>query len=1189
MVNHIADRDRIIKKLKEELVGPSPIGQEIDCTRPIAFDDANRSYGPWLQQGSGEEILLRDPPTKRYGIGVLYPFQTTRDDDDSQGVFQSLAGAQEDNTSGEAIDGDTPITESALQQTERIDQRMDRRSTMDGNDGDDFDLSAANTYRPSSMGVSFLAEFPEGAVLVVEATGGRYHPKEIKVAGRERVWWLRTPVRLRAEFTAEALCSPGAVMVQPTKVDKESMEDLDIAVEVFSRPQSESRQRLLTVCLVNRKLASASSDRFSLFQSFFKAFVHAPSGQTHVLPYPGPQATQLDEEEESLALLYRDSQTFATGHGCAANWGMGTGPVEACSTEFSSLESNDGESIQGRVDWVSAECFPVFETPGMTPNITRKDGSQLEVPMAALAGLVSTDDGFESLREVVKLYEEWINEKQQAITSLDSSYKAAAQRNLNACQRSAQRMREGLAYLESDSRARLAFRLANHAILLQQICSRRELRKTRYDASTQRLQFSQPYAAPNPTAVPKGRGMWRAFQIAFLLMSIRSCADGRAPDRETVELIWFPTGGGKTEAYLGLAAFGMFMQRLTKPSDAGVHVLMRYTLRLLTAQQFQRAAGLLCAMDYLRQGNAAELGSDEFSIGIWLGGTTTPNTRKTAITTFNKLQSGDKYTENLFILGRCPWCGAQLGPLEYSSRPPKNAPRVVGYVRRGDTVAFSCPDRQCPFAKQLPVYVIDEDIYERRPSMIIGTVDKFAMLAFQPLARTIFGLGPDGERTCSPPNLIIQDELHLISGPLGSMVGLYEALIEELCTDRRGREAIPPKIVSSTATIRRYVDQVRALYARTDVALFPPPGLEAGDSFFARYDRLPNGRLRPGRMYVGVHAPGLGSIQTAQVRSCAALLQAPVPLAPEERDPWWTLLLFFNSLRELGTTVSLFQSDIPDYLRVIRNRLGLDLNQIRWLNNILELTGRLRSEEVPEAITALEVTTNSGAERPVDVCLASNIIEVGVDIDRLSLMAVVGQPKTTSQYIQVTGRVGRRTQERPGLVVTIYGASKPRDRSHFEKFRSYHERLYAQVEPTSVTPFSPPALDRALHAVMVAFVRQIGDQRAAARPTPFPEALIATLREIVLARVNLVDPEEQSNVQRVFDRRANEWRRWERLNWTVPPQDSEIPMLRMAGTYVSNERARLSWSVPTSMRNVDAECQGIITQLYLQDEEADNG
>ena len=198
-------------------------------------------------------------------------------------------------------------------------------------------------------------------------------------------------------------------------------------------------------------------------------------------------------------------------------------------------------------------------------------------------------------------------------------------------------------------------------------------------------------------------------------------------------------------------------------------------------------------------------------------------------------------------------------------------------------------------------------------------------------------------------------------------------------------------------------------------------------------------------------------------------------------------------------------------------------------------------------------------------------------------MTVVGQPKTTSQYIQVTGRVGRRWWERPGIVVTIYVASKPRDRSHFEKFRSYHERLYAQVEPTSVTPYSRPALERALHAVMVAYVRQLGADAAARSPYPVPEELLTTLRNLLLPRVTQIDPAELASFERLFDARVDEWRRWERNRYSGSPTDEELPLLRPAGAYASPEHIRISWSTPQSMRSVDAECQVEITTLYLND------
>ena len=1164
MPDHIETRDLIVKAIRSELVGPMPIGIEIDCSTEITFEEALGSYGPWKQAGSGEEILLRDSPTTRYGVGVLYPLGTAlgAEADEKALIESTLAEELRARDSDTVNDGGyDPLSDSAIKEIEmmqEIDTNVDQG--LEG-DTDDLAISAANAYRPSSMGVSFLAEFSEGSELVIEASGGRYKKKKVRVVDREYTWWLRNPVSVLARVSAEEILAPHEGKVPVRHFETHNMDGLDIQIEVFSRPRQGTRISLITVCLINRmQKESKAVDDACLFQAGFSARVEASGQGPAILPYPKIEAQRQDPEEQSLELLYRMSETFAVGHGCSAEW--------------------DREPRNGRVASVRAEPMPTFETPSITSDITREDDSALTVSMAALAGLDPTSDGFGELREVVELYEKWIAERKHEASSLDERYQDAANRNLAAARRCVARMWDGLEFLRVNTKARKAFELANHAMLIQQLRSRREARVAQFNETSYSLAFTPAYQEHDLRNIKTEQGRWRAFQAAFLLMSLRSSVDPLVEERRTVELIWFPTGGGKTEAYLGLAAFSIFFRRLENINDTGVHVLMRYTLRLLTAQQFQRASILTCAMEYLRRQNEEVLGQGEFSIGIWVGSGSTPNTRNQAIYALKRLRSGSAYESNPFVLLRCPWCGAQMGRYDDKGSRGKHAPKVLGYEREGETVVFKCEDPACDFCGGLPVYIIDEDIYEKKPSLVIGTVDKFAMLAWRPQARALFGLGTDGERQCSPPGLIIQDELHLISGPLGSMVGLYEAVIEELCTDRRPTTPIMPKIVCSTATIRRYDEQVKALYGRDDTILFPAPGLDAGDSFFARYARDGNGRLMPGRKYVGINAPGLGSMQTVQVRTFASALQAPKGLPDEAKDPWWTLLLFFNSLRELGTTVSLFQSDILDYLKVMRNRMGFRQSDMRHLSAPMELTSRLSDDQVPKSIADLEVPVGSSSGWPVDVCLASSIIEVGIDIDRLSLMAVVGQPKTTSQYIQVTGRVGRKWQERPGLVLVLYSASKPRDRSHFEKFRSYHEKLYAQVEPTSVTPFSPPALDRALHAAMVAFARQSGTIDL--EPYPFPEVLVRWFRDIMINRVMSVDSNEAANTEYMLEKRSHEWRSWERRQWEKIKNSPEIPLLRMAGAYVSDEASLYSWSTPTSMRNVDAECQAQITYLYLE-------
>lgn len=1161
MINHAQNRELILEALKRELVGPAPAGREIDITRDLVFDSWEELRQPFRQKGSGEEILLRDPPIKRYGVGVLFPSESPLED-------------REVDAGDVPADGwELPEPEVAAQAT--YDEESDVSIT---DEADEFDLSLANSYQPSTMGVSFLAEFPTASILRVNVEGGRYLRRKILVRGErrdwERDWWVRVPVSFRVEFDRNRLTLTGSrrLVAAATNsdghfplLDAVNIDDLDLRVEVFSRPHPYGR-RLLTVCLINRtpppELGAPNAQ--CLFQAGFEVSVHSSGNSAHILPYPSARMDN-DPEQQALELLYRHAQTFATGHGCSADWGFQVGTAKASSVRTASL--------------------PVVETPQITPEIEREDKTLLTVNMAALSGLIENEDGFSSLQEIIDRYEDWIEERREDITTgtLETRYDSAAWANIDQCETALRRMKDGLAYLRADETAREAFRLANHAILLQQLATGVSTREVSFDASESRLKIASRYSDPDPLNPPEGRGEWRPFQIAFLLASIRSAADGEAPDRELVELIWFPTGGGKTEAYLGLAAFSMFKRRIDDPEDSGVNVLMRYTLRLLTAQQFQRATGLTCAMEFLRRDRDVGLGTTPFSIGIWLGGTTTPNTRDDAsrkLTQFERQRSG----KNPFLLTRCPWCGAEFKRLE--ARPAGRGRSLIltpGLTRQqvdgmsGPSVHFVCPDDDCPFSSGLPIYIIDEDVYDIRPTFVIGTIDKFAMLAWRPEARSIFGLDREGDRISSPPGLIIQDELHLISGPLGSLAGLYETTIENLCTDHRVDPPIPPKIVSSTATIRGYKEQIKALYARPESSLFPPPGLDASDSFFARYDTE-----RPGRKYVGVHAVSLGSVQTEWVRAFTALAQSPTSLDDEGRDPWWTMLVFFNSIREMGTAHTLFQSDVPDYARVLWEREGIERGGRRYLNAVQELTGGLDSDDIVAAIHDLEVSTHDSTSRPIDVCLASNIIEVGIDIPRLSLMVVAGQPKTTSQYIQVTGRVGR-LRDRPGLVVTLYSPSKPRDRSHFERFRDYHERLYAQVEPTSVTPFSAPALDRALHAVMVSYVRQAGAAAVADRPYPYPKHLIDEFRRLVLDRVDIVDPEERETVIRLLGRREREWQNWHRTRWQGGQDNSDAPLLRRAGAYADPKDKALSWSTLMSMRNVDAECEVEITTSYIEE------
>jgi Helicase conserved C-terminal domain len=1148
-----------------ELFGPTgaepPRGTPLDCSQgSISFPTAEASRGTFHEAGTLQEILTQTDPLRRYGIGVLYgggnrggsvittPENTTE-----------LANAESDvtwviglSTSEDSPDG--PLVE--------IDQRAERGQPSrryDEADSDDFDLTDANSFKPSAMALSFKCRVPKDGALDITVRGAYYERIRVQIGGlkNNRAWWVRRPFELTGSIPGQVLLQQMGRLKDVTTSAESGLPRVAPTTQILSRPvhgEPDLDLRLVTVAVVNHSQGTGPSS--ALFQM---GFTVTPRAGLAIEPYPAANRGDLDEEEQSIELLYRNKQTFAIGHGCAAEWDTAGGTAAS---------------------WVRSEPLPAYEVTSLTPDVFVTDVAgkrkRLTVSMAALAA--GTSDGQHQVETVLEHYGEWIAGQESAIPGLLPRFQAAARRHLDLCGRALERIQAGWELAKSDPIASQAFRWANEAMLYQQVRSRLPLREVvRESDGTLKAFGPHPEAEPQPD-----QGNWRPFQIAFILASLTELVNPTAATRALVDLIFFPTGGGKTEAYLGASAISLLARRIRDPNDAGTDTIMRYTLRLLTAQQFLRAASLICVLEDIRSKNPAELGTERFGIGVWLGGDSTPNNWKNAVDSLKSL--GKSTTEpNRFLLLRCPWCGTQMGP-----KPrPRGGQDAIGYEQSGKRVFFRCIDGECRYGRRdrLPVHIVDQDIYDVRPSIVIGTVDKFAMLAWRPEASRLFGLADDGSREVSPPGLIIQDELHLISGPLGSMVGLYEVVIDDLCTDRRGDVPVPPKIIASTATIRQYEDQIRGVFGRERVALFPPHGLEEGHSFFAEAEKNPDGTNAPGRRYLGILSSSLGSTQTVQVRVTAATLQAGTEIPESDRDGYWTNLNFLNSLRELGNTVSLLQSDVPDYLTGLRNRDGIDP---RWPRNTMELTSRRRNDEIPRAIEELQARYG-GSQQCVDICLASNIIEVGVDIDRLGLMTIVGQPKTTAQYIQVSGRVGRRPSVSPGLVITIYGAARPRDRSHYERFRTYHQSLYAQVEPTSVTPFAVPVLRRALHAVTVARIRQTASWL---EPFPFPQAEYDEAIALLLHRAKIVDEEESRELKRMARQRAREWDAWERTEWSANPQggDPVQGLMRYAGTLPSLDSKATVWDVPTSMRNVDAECRLKVSTAYsLEDAEEEAG
>ena len=790
------------------------------------------------------------------------------------------------------------------------------------------------------------------------------------------------------------------------------------SIDVRARPHG--NELILTVTLCNRseldpdapaRLRSRDRVRKSLFEARLECAVE--SGE--LVEYPRVDPSLLTEEERELELQYRERRIYAIGHGAAANWKM-------------------GERGEARI-W--SDFMPQTEVPMMTVDTGGEDGV---LDLARLAESPMTDD----LARFADGYADWIAEQRRTAAGLRTpGEKATASRICDRMDVALDRMRRCVEMLRTDPLAAESFRLANRAML------------------------DQMRQADRTGGREIGRYRWRPFQLAFLLTVMESAIREDDDYRDVLDLIWFPTGGGKTEAYLGLIAFLIVWRRLKYPdSGGGTAAFMRYTLRLLTRQQFERAARMVCALELIRRRDPERLGEAPIDIGIWVGGEISPNGFHRAREFVEEIRGGRPEARYQLLLERCPWCGTRFDAIR-------------GYHAEEEDFRFYCVDRGCEFAEDelpLPCNVVDEALYQRPPSLLIGTIDKFARLAWDERTGAFFGAGT-GSR---PPELVIQDELHLITGPLGSIAGLYEAGLDTLLV-RRG---VRPKYVASTATIRMAVEQVRRLYAR-DLAVFPPPGLSHDDSYFARTDRE-----RPGRFYVGYLAPMLDQ-QHCLAPLAAALLVAPGAVfdADTDRDElldaWWTQVIYHGSLKGVGNSHNAFVTDVREFGRRLARELGEtretlsdgesgrpngesdDIEKRFRDTRIAQLTSRRSAEENAE--TFLRLAHSHEDEGCLDAVLATNMVSVGLDVARLALMIVNGQPLTTAEYIQATSRVGRAGV--PGLVFANYYRHQARSLSHYESFRPYHESFYRFVEPSSVTPFTWQVRSRALHAALVIAIR----------------------------------------------------------------------------------------------------------------------
>jgi hypothetical protein len=648
---------------------------------------------------------------------------------------------------------------------------------------------------------------------------------------------------------------------------------------------------------------------------------------------------------------------------------------------------------------------------------------------------------------------------------------------------------------------------------------------------------------------------WRPFQIAFLLGVVESLVDDSSPSREIVDVIWFPTGGGKTEAYLLVSAFELVRRRLVaRDRDSATAIISRYTLRFLTVQQFQRTAALVVALEILRQRVRKELGERPFTLGLWVGNSVTPGTVRDAHEKFQE-QLESRVPRNPFILQSCPCCGTEIFPTQRSKGRAKWVPADFGVVATTDRFFFRCASLACEFREKLPLNVIDEELYREPPSLLLGTVDKFALLPWFDSSRTFFG-GNDDKSL--PPSLILQDELHLISGPLGSLAAPYDAALDTIIA-ARGPKA---KRIGSTATIRNAREQVRGLYGR-QVAVFPSPAGKWDDAFFFTTDTS-----SPGRTYVGVMGQGYIKPVVAMAWTSAALLQSvrEVSLPPEALDAYWSLLAYHNSRRELGRTLTAARDEIQSRIGVVASSPAV----ARELKEPLELSANM-VKSLGEAIEELE-RPHKATQPAVDFVPCTSIISVGVDLDRLGIMLVNGQPKLTSEYIQATSRVGRGKV--PGLVVSLFSATKPRDRSHYEDFRAYHEAIHRHVEPTSVTPYALPARERTLHAALVAVIRHATRywSNDAAKLVRFDDAFLMQQIAALTHVMESSDPSESAALRDLLEQRLSEWKQEAESGYPLLYENRQaghqfVALLAMYG----RSKAGALWPTMMSVRNVDAE------------------
>lgn len=1131
-------RDRLLKRLRFELAGPGSSDTE------------------------QLEETLSESPTQRYLVGILWPGGSHAEAEDDES-FESQNSSEESG----AVEPPVPY------------QKAMKPSSI----GMSFLLNPDKTHLSATVSWGSYVPVSPAANQAVEATDPSEAPQQKEEDNHEEQLPENKQPSSKANKNSPTHWKRkhhAATISLNFAADLGSKKHLPLADGITLEWLARPIEGLIaaSVFLVNRqpRPESGPSDLVCLFQPEIRLTDITPEATGAFRARDQLYAQfDYDPEIEQDRLLYRDNLSFAVGHGTATSW---------------TISDTDAETARE----VRTVLLPDWEIPRIIPPQWSGAGS---LDMQTLAAAKTPEDMIDMLQPLPDAYRDWMDLQFEKIQSLPEALKKQAEEHLENCEKACVRIQKGIDLIVGRPDVFEALRFANHVMAEQRIhalsavdCRRKSDWSNFPDRSI--------------------RTQWRPFQMAFILMALAGIVEPTHDDRDVCDLLWFPTGGGKTEAYLGLTAFTLALRRLgASPStalrsDAGVGVLMRYTLRLLTVQQFQRAAALICACEIERKRpeSNGKWGARPFRVGLWIGSTPkTFDAAKSALQSTASAQQSSGEKESPVQIVSCPWCGHEILPKNYISNQP---------ARR---IFAGCPRRGCSFnvlsnSEGIPAIVTDEEVYRLLPDLVIGTVDKFARLPWVGESSSLFGmvssesprwgfLAPGASsdtrnsavslegttsflatRSLQPPDLIIQDELHLISGPLGSLAGLYETAVDRLASRMVDGKLRGPKVIASTATIRRAIDQVNLLFAR-NLSIFPPPAIDAGDSFFAKEQLL---TTTPGRLFAGIYAPGK-SIKTALVRTYAALLSGIESETAEiaDKDPYMTLVGYFNSLRELGGAIRLIEDDIPSRISTLSKRPASDFFtwKSRYLNHgneVPELTSRIGPREIPDILRKLEQPFSSSPSLnnplPLDVLLASNMISVGVDVPRLGLMVVNGQPKTSSEYIQATSRIGR---EFPGLVITVYNWARPRDTSHYENFQSYHAALYKNVESISITPFASRARDRALAAILVAMNRfsrtdMASDANAGKFRSTLKEA--EENRDFVTQRISSTDGARRldvvKHIEHIYDR-WNQCAEAGQLNYSKP----KIKLLKHMGS-----KSKAEFSAPDSMRDVETAAKTYIKE-----------